>query len=144
MPMSIFRSALGVGPQGYAYEDYLAAAQAAENRLAPGTKTFDFFDESTRAATSAKTLNTLSPTKLNNPKQFYSALRPYINATADFVKATIPKSTPLQDAMINSKIIKVAVPVGTTSAQWAQLKRAIDYANENGVKLEVETANTKQ
>ena len=134
----------GVKQQGFAYEDYLATAQAAENRLAPGTRTFDFFDPATRAATSAKTLNTLSAAKLNNPKQVYSALRPYINATADFAVATIPNMKPLLNTMINSKTIKVAVPVGTTSAQWAQLKRAIDYATEHGVKLEIETANTKQ
>ena len=48
----------GIQGQGLPWEDYLGTQLSAGSRLPPNFKTFDFFDETTGVATSAKTLDT--------------------------------------------------------------------------------------
>lgn len=64
-----------IGRQGLPWENYLEKLMPAGSRLPPNFKTFDFFDEKTGIATSAKTLDTNTPTSISNPNQVYSSLK---------------------------------------------------------------------
>ncbi len=124
----------GVGNQGYAYENALAAGMAAENRLPPNFKTFDFLDRGSGLAISAKTLDTTTPSRLNNPQRVYSSLRDSINAAADFDRYRLGP-TRLTSADIDLREVRVAVPLETTMDQWTEVMRAIRYAEQQGVRL---------
>jgi RHS repeat-associated protein len=124
----------GVGNQGFAYEDALAAGMPTENRLPPNFKTFDFFDDAQRQAISAKTLDTTTPSRLGYPQRVYSSLRSNINAAAKFREYQLG-STMISSADVGSRVVRVAVPMETTAEQWTEIMRAIRYAEQQGVQL---------
>jgi RHS repeat-associated protein len=124
----------GIKGQGLRFEDYAETQLPPDSRLPPNFKTFDFFDQATGVATSAKTLNTLAPGYSANPASIYSALTGYIDAMKSFTTYSL-KGTTLNAAQITSREMQLAVPAGTTAAQWAQINRAITYASQNGMKL---------
>ena len=128
----------GIGKQGYAWEDYLATKLPEDVRLPYGTKTFDFFDAETGVATSAKTLDTLTATKIENPKQVYYSLKGNIDAAAGFTEAALPGTKNILEAKnILTRKLEVAVPQNTTAAQWEQINRSVEYAKAKGVVVNV-------
>ncbi|WP_338524392.1 hypothetical protein NUH87_01475 [Pseudomonas batumici] len=120
------------------WEDYLGTQLPAGSRLPPNFKTFDFYDPSTGTAISAKTLDTTTAAKLANPSQVYSSLKGNIDAAAAFETYTLG-SVPLESGMIAARELRVAIPSGTTPAQWAQISRAVEYGKSQGVKLIIST-----
>jgi filamentous hemagglutinin len=125
----------GIMGQGMPWEDYLAATQMSTgSRLPPNFKTFDFYDEATGVATSAKTLDTTTAAKIVNPTQVYSSLKGNIDAVANFTEASLGTTTLTADE-ITARQLEVAVPSGTTPAQWQQINSAIQYGQSMGVKL---------
>lgn len=116
------------------WEDYLASQLPVSSRLPPNFKTFDFYDPSTGTAMSAKTLDTTTAAKLANPSQVYNSLKGNIDAAAKFETYTLG-NVPLDSSMIAARELRVAVPSGTTSAQWAQINRAVEYGQSQGVKV---------
>lgn len=125
----------GIKRQGMPWEDHLAAeASRAGTRLPPNFKTFDFWDPASRVATSAKTLETISATKIANPASVYSSLKNNIRDTLRFEEATL-KGVTLSREMIDRRVLEVAVPSGTTPAQWVQIRRAIEYGKSKGVEV---------
>ncbi len=124
----------GIQGQGMPWEDYLASQLPASSRLPPNFKTFDFYDPSTGTAMSAKTLDTTTAAKLANPSQVYNSLKGNIDAAAKFETYTLG-NVPLDSSMIAARELRVAVPSGTTSAQWAQINRAVEYGQSQGVKV---------
>jgi len=89
-------------------------------------KTFDFYDDATGLATSAKTLNTLTPLRIAEPDRIYSALKSHIDATVRFDNYEL-SSAILTRSIISSRELRVAVPQGTSFSQWQQIQRAIEY-----------------
>ena len=130
----------GIQGQGMPWEDYLGAQLPAGSRLPPNFKTFDFFDETTGIATSAKTLDTMTAAKLANPSQVYSSLKRSIDAAANFVESSL-KGVTVNSTQIVSRELQVAIPGNTTSAQWSQINRAIEYAQSKGVAVKVTRVN---
>jgi hypothetical protein len=126
----------GIQAQGLAFEDYAATQLPAGTRLPPNFKTFDFFDDATGVATSAKTLNTLAPGYSSNPASIYSSLTGYINDMRSFTSYTL-QGTTVDAAAISAREMQLAVPAGTTAAQWAQITRAVNYANSLGMRVTV-------
>jgi len=112
----------------------LATQLPSGSRLPAKFKTFDFYEASTGTAISAKTLDTTTVARLTNPAQIYSSLKGNINAAAKFESYKLA-DVPLNSGMINSRELHVAIPAKTTSAQWDQINRAIDYGHSQGVKL---------
>ena len=109
-----------------------------KERIPPNTKTFDFYDAETGVATSAKTLDTTTAAKINNPSQVYYSLKGNIDAAANFTATKLPGSgTQLTYDMINTRELNVAIPANTTPAQWTQINKAIDYAKTKGVVLNI-------
>lgn len=128
----------GIVGQGMPWEDYLATKMPTGSRLPPNFKTFDFYDEATGIATSAKTLDTTTAAKIANPTQIYSSLKGNIDAVANFTEASLSRTT-LTASDITARQLQLAVPAGTTSAQWTQINRAIEYGQSQGVKVIVTT-----
>ncbi len=124
----------GIQGQGLPWENYLATQLPSGSRLPAKFKTFDFYEASTGTAISAKTLDTTTVARLTNPAQIYSSLKGNINAAAKFESYKLA-DVPLNSGMINSRELHVAIPAKTTSAQWDQINRAIDYGHSQGVKL---------
>jgi hypothetical protein len=124
----------GIDEQGYAYEDYLASRMPAENRLPEGFQTYDFFEDQSRAATSAKTLDTTTVSRILNPRRVYDSLRRNVNAAVNFERYQL-KGVELSSSDVSSRTVRVAVPRETNSEQWAQIMRSIRYAEERNVRL---------
>ena len=127
----------GIGKQGAAWEDSLATQLPAESRLPTNFKTFDFFDRETGLATSAKTLDTTTPAKIANPSQVYYSLKTNVDAAANFTEIVRFNGAVIDPAKIAAREVQVAVPAETTTAQWEQINRAIEYAKTKGVALKV-------
>ncbi len=124
----------GIEGQGMPWENYLATQMPAGSRLVPNFKTFDFFDDVSGTAVSAKTLDTGTAARLARPEQIYSSLRGNIDAAADFTSYTLMRRTVSED-MIGARQVHVAVPAQTTSIQWQQIQRAIEYGQSRNVQV---------
>ena len=129
----------GIKAMGLAWEDYLAKHLPAGSRLPTGFKTFDFFDRVSGVATSAKVLTTTTPVRLANPKSIYNILKKYIDAVAIFDKWTLSGVT-LRASQITSRELRVAVPRGMTAAQWVQIREAVKWGRQNGVRVIITVA----
>ncbi|WP_215796648.1 DUF6862 domain-containing protein [Paludibacterium yongneupense] len=110
----------GIQGQGLPFETYLESQLPAGSRLPPNFKTIDFFDDSTGVATSAKTMDTMTSAKLADPSQVYSSLKSNVDTLANFNGASLSKVT-VNAADITARDLQVAVPSGTTPAQWTQI-----------------------
>lgn len=126
----------GIEGQGMPWEDHLATQMPATSRLPPNFKVFDFFDPATGVATSAKTLDTLTAAKINDPTSVYSSIKQNIDATLNFAGAEL-SGVPLSADAIVARELQIAVPAGTTPAQWEQIYSAVLYGKSNGVKVTV-------
>ncbi|NVZ53330.1 hypothetical protein HX792_23525 [Pseudomonas sp. B6002] len=118
------------------WEDYLETQLPAGTRRPPNFKTFDFFDEATGVATSAKTLDTTTAAKLANPRQIYSSLKGNIDAAANFVETGL-KDVTLHANQITVREVQVAIPKATTGTQWEQINKAIEYGRSKGVTVKI-------
>lgn len=129
----------GNQPQGEAWERHLAERGDLGDWLeerSPKFKTFDFFDRATRAATSAKTLNTAADTYARRPRQFFSTLKSYIDTIAEF-DDYIRRGYSLRRGDIESRRMELAIPSETTAEQMDEINRARAYAESLGIELEV-------
>lgn len=126
----------GIRGQGLPWEDYLGTQLPAGSRLPPNFKTFDFFDRTTGIATSAKTLDTTTAAKIANPSQIYSSLKGNIDSAAGFAEYSL-KDVTVSSSQITRRELQVAVPKATTSAQWDQINRAIEYGQGKGVTVRI-------
>ncbi len=126
----------GIKGQGLPYEDYVASTLPPETRLPANFRTFDFFDIETGVATSVKTLDTTTAAKVANPSQVYSSLKGNVDTAANFKVAAL-SGTVLKAAQINARELNVAIPANTTSAQWTEINKAIQYGQSKGVTVKI-------
>jgi filamentous hemagglutinin len=128
----------GIANQGFAFEDALEATLGKANRLPPGSKAFDYFDQASGLATSVKTLDLSSPASIANPNSVFTSLKRNVDAIIQYEPR--PGSTGSRDistASIKSAELIVAVPNGATAAQTAAIARAVDYAKLNGIAVKI-------
>ena len=83
-----------------------------------------------------KTLDTTTAAKVANPSQVYSSLKSNIDAVANFEEASLLQQT-VSASRINARHLDVAVPAGTTPAQWVEINRAIQYGQSRGVTVKI-------
>ncbi len=69
-------------------------------------------------------------------KNIYSTLKGYIDKLADFNGASWGGRTVKSDN-IKSKVLEVGIPKGVSKAQIQQMNRAVRYAKEQGVELNI-------
>ncbi len=130
----------GIQGQGMPWENYLSSQLPAGSRLPPNFKTFDFFDNASGVAISAKTLDTTTMAKIANPSQVYSSLKGNIDATVKFTEYSLGRTT-LSSSQITARELQVAIPKGTTTAQWEQINRAVQYGQSKGVNVKITTVD---
>ncbi|WP_431026450.1 DUF637 domain-containing protein [Halomonas sp. H5] len=126
----------GIQGQGMPWEDFLASQLPVGSRLPPNFKTFDFYDEASGVATSAKTLDTMTSAKRANPSQVFSSIRSNVDAAVNFSGYRLSGQSVTPD-MITSERIEIAVPSGTTQAQFEQIDRAVQYGADRGVTVNI-------
>jgi filamentous hemagglutinin len=100
--------------------------------LPPGSTGFDLFSEATGEATSAKTLDTRTTTRIMKPQKIYEKVQEYVD---DVVNYEPSKKSDIDPELISSKTIQLAIPEHTSPEQWRYLLRAIIYGKDNGVKI---------
>lgn len=124
----------GIKNQGMPWEDFLEARLTPEVRLPQNYKTFDFYDRNSRLALSAKTLNTVTEARLNNPSSIYSTVKSHVDKAADFTDYSL-REVDITSDMIQTRRIELAVPYQTTVAQWEHLSRVVEYGRTRGVDI---------
>jgi len=130
----------GIGKQGMPWEDYLASQLPAGVRLPPNFATYDFWDGASGLAISAKTLDTMTLSKITNPKQVYSSLKGNVDSIVKFTGYSLG-DVRLDAGQIVTRELRVAIPKTTTAAQWEQVDKAVKYALDNHVILKITTVN---
>jgi len=130
---------LALWEQGGPWENALDLAGGLGERLAQNFRVFDFWDEGSGLATSAKTLNTLAPAYTSQPSAVYYRLRRYLDAMVEFERDK-KLGAKFKSADIKRLQMFLAVPVGTTDRQIVQILRAKDYAEALGIEFVVKMA----
>lgn len=105
-------------------------------RSPPTFPTFDFFDVATGLATSAKTLDTRALTYADRPSRIFGRLRDYIDRIETFDGSEMT-GFQIEAGLIARRRLELAVPFDTTPEQVVQIHRAIDYASERGIEVNV-------
>jgi hypothetical protein len=126
----------GIEKQGFAWENRIAADTPSSARLPANFKTFDFFDDATGTAISAKTVDTMTSARLAKPEQIYSRIKRDIDAVVNFDSYTL-KGVTLSSDTIAMRELRLAIPGATANDQWLQVQRAIQYGQQNGVTVRV-------
>jgi len=101
-------------------------------KLVDNSTTFDLFNPTTGDATSAKTLNTLNFTYINDPRKIYKKVAGYVDAAVNYERI---KESDIDASLIESKTLQLAIPEWTSSTQWQHLYRAVVYGKDNGVSV---------
>ena len=104
-------------------------------------KTFDFYDEASGLAISAKTLNTQTAAKVGNPKQVYTSLKKNIDDVLKFKAAPELSGRIVNSTEITSRELYIAIPNKTTNLQREQIKKAIEYGKTNNVVVKITEIN---
>ena len=81
-------------------------------------------------------MDTLTDPRLADSKKVYSTMKSYIDAAADF-KEHASGDYKLDSSMISTRKIELAVPEGTTGAQWQQLQKAVDYGASKDIPVNI-------
>lgn len=125
----------GIQNQGMPWENYLAGQlPAGTQQLPPNYMTFDFYNSATQTAISAKTLDTMGSSYLGNTTKVYSTLAGYVDSAANFTEYEL-SGVPLDNSIIQTRQLQVAVPANTTTQQWQQINQAIQYGRSKGVQV---------
>jgi RHS repeat-associated protein len=128
--------------QGMPYEDLMGSVPGVGKRLPPNFKTFDYFNDSTGVATSVKTLDTSTASRVSKPERVYSTLRRDINKAANFENYSLQGKS-IDSSEISARVVRVAVPRSTNAEQWMQIQRAVQHGREVGVEVIVETVDVQ-
>ncbi len=126
----------GIKPQGLAFEDFIANKLPGSVRLPANFKTFDLFDPIIGKATSIKTLNTQTASRINKPEQIFGTLKGNIDATIGFESGSIGE-TRLLSTQIRTRELQLAIPFRTSEAQLIQIERAIVYGATRNTPVKV-------
>jgi filamentous hemagglutinin len=79
----------------------------------------------------------LTAAKINDPSQVYYSLKSNIDAAAGYDTAYTVAERTVVPAAISARELQVAIPPGTTSAQWDQISKAIQYGQSHGVTIKI-------
>jgi RHS repeat-associated protein len=130
----------GIQGQGNPYENWVQTQLPKGTLQTPPTyPVVDHIDLGTGLVTSTKTLDTQTPSVLNNPAQIYGRLKGYIDQLEAFPQnGSVSRSGfTIKSSQIKAKSIQLGIPYTTNAAEWAQIKAAIDYAQSLGIQLVV-------
>lgn len=127
----------GIEGQGIPWEQHVASQLSPDYLYVPDSKVVDHFNPTTGDVINSKTLNTALPGYTFYPENIFNTLSKYISAFAKYVPGTNLRGWDVPPEKIQSRQIMLAVPEKTSPEQWAQIVRAQEFAENNGVKLNV-------
>jgi hypothetical protein len=119
--------------RGLQQEQYLADDLPGVIVLEKDTTAFDLYDQPSRGAISAKTLDPLCYSYVKDPRRIYYKIKGYINDAADYDEPI--KWFDLDPSEIDSRSIHLGIRDYISSAQWQQLNRAVRYGKSRGVSV---------
>jgi len=93
------------------------------------------YDEATKTITSMKSLG-LNAKSYKSGNSVYNRVKGYIDDLSNF-KGRDYGGRSVPENGIESRVLKLAIPEGATQSQQDQLKRLIDYAQQNNVQLNI-------
>ena len=109
--------------------------EALENNLGRTFKTYDSYDKATRTATSVKSIDMTSKTYTDG-SGLSSKLNSDLKAIKDFTEYKL-KTVKLENKDIENRILKIVInnePLN--KSQMENLKRVVEHATEDGIKVE--------
>jgi hypothetical protein len=118
--------------QGGPWEDALERTGNFGIRLARNFKAFDFWDRNLGTATSAKTLNTVAKTYLDQPTAVYGRLRLYIDDIIA-IRQDRGAANRFFGNEIERAVLALAIPDSVNAEQIVQILRAEKYAESLGI-----------
>ena len=95
----------------------------------------DMYDDATKTITSIKSLD-LNAKSYKSGNAVYNRVKGYIDDLSNF-KGRRYGERSVPENGIESRVLKLAIPEGATQSQQDQLKRLIDYAQQNNVQLNI-------
>ncbi len=103
-------------------------------------KTFDFWDEADKIATSVKTLNTNAKTYTSNPSKIYSKIKGYVDKTLKFDgdrRAFKKGDEPviIKPVDIQVRNVYIGIPENTSMWQMNEIMKAVEYGKTNNVNV---------
>ena len=122
--------------QGGPWEDALERTGGLGDRSPVNFKTFDFWDAEDRIATSAKTLDTRARGYVDRPSRIYGTLKRYIDQVRNF-GGDRKEGVRILPHQIDERRLELAIPADTSPEQITQIQRAIDYADDLGIEVNV-------
>ena len=136
-PQVAIKFGAGIKTQGFGFEKLLKAIGDVGAKLEDGSKTFDFWNSTTKTATSAKTIELLTDARLRSPNAVFNALKKYVDAAVDYNKTR--STIDLEPSNILHRELIVGVQAGGTPGQRAQLLKLADYAATRGLSVKIVT-----
>ncbi|QLB42327.1 hypothetical protein HV560_05655 [Mannheimia pernigra] len=128
----------GIQKQGKAWEEYLQTTSLPEgtlnlNEIKPSFKTFDhLLPDGT--AISAKTMDTVGSKTYQDPKRITYQLNKYVDEMVNF-RGDGKGDFKITSTDINNREMYLAIPHSTTKKQMEAIKKSVDYARSQGVKI---------
>ena len=95
----------------------------------------DMYDDATKTITSMKSLD-LNAKSYKSGNAVYNRVKGYIDDLSNFKGRRYGRHSVPENG-IESRVLKLAIPEGATQSQLDQLKRLIDYAQQNNVQLKI-------
>ena len=95
----------------------------------------DFYDSDTKVATSIKSLD-LNAKSYKSGNAVFNRVKGYIDDLVKFEGKITPQH-PVPVGGIENRVLELAIPDGATQNQLDQLRRLIDYAQQNNVQLNI-------
>ncbi|EPL9570664.1 hypothetical protein MMK73_002751 [Providencia rettgeri] len=126
----------GINTQGMSWEDAIAKTLPDRARLPKNFKTFDFYNAEQKLAVSAKSLDTQTLSKLNEPKQIYNSIKGNIDKAVQFKEYQLSQIR-LDSSMIAKREVWLAVPNSTNKTQWVEINRAVSYGQSVGIEVKI-------
>ncbi|MCP1200872.1 hypothetical protein [Notoacmeibacter sp. MSK16QG-6] len=125
--------------QGLSFEKYLANAADLGDWLyeqKKNFKIFDFYDRTTRVATSVKTMNLSRRTLQENPDRVFKYLKRDLDKIRGFTFDTIGEEI-VSGNRIKKRRLELAIPSDFSQLQLRQVNRARAYAESWGIEMNV-------
>lgn len=93
------------------------------------------YDDATKTITSMKSLD-LNAKSYKSGNAVFNRVKGYIDDLVKF-EGKITTKHPVPEGGIESRVLELAIPDGATQNQLDQLRRLIDYAQQNNVQLNI-------
>ncbi|PKM17258.1 MAG: hypothetical protein CVV11_21075 [Gammaproteobacteria bacterium HGW-Gammaproteobacteria-15] len=126
----------GINNQGLPWEGYVIDTQ---DLISPGVnnfKTFDGFNFECSLAVSCKTMNLNAPTYTNNVSSVFNNIKGYVDSAVKFT-GDDKKGFAVTGPDVPNRTIELAIPPSPSATQIQQLNKALEYAREKGIALNI-------